>query len=220
MTIREIIKRLEELDKDVTLKIWDNFGFEFSSDFDVFSWRGSYDLPAIELSTGLKTTAEEALENLMSTGVLKKYNVIEELESGFIPVGYAHCKINSENLFYEEKEINEEDKNIDGFLWDSEEEKLTYNGRLIRLSKTSKPSNAHLLVKILYDQENFSIYKDELSEIWSDDLNVDSNQKRKLTSTFQNAKGNANDVIAIETGIKDFITQEDIGQIAINKNYR
>ena len=65
MTIREIIKRLEELDKDVTLKIWDNFGFEFSSDFDVFSWRGSYDLPAIELSTGLKTTAEEALENLI-----------------------------------------------------------------------------------------------------------------------------------------------------------
>lgn len=64
MNIEELINRLEELPENTILTIYDNFGHKFSSDFDVFSWRGSYNLPAIEVMANTEYTVESALSNL------------------------------------------------------------------------------------------------------------------------------------------------------------
>ena len=68
MTVKEIIKRLEELDKGKVLWFYSDLGFIYTSDFECFSWRGSYELPAVEATlinnTGEGTPVEVALENL------------------------------------------------------------------------------------------------------------------------------------------------------------
>ena len=68
MTINETIKRLKELKPDTKLRFFDEFGHMLSSDFIAGSWRGSYDLPAIELDFVSNwegcTTAEKAITEL------------------------------------------------------------------------------------------------------------------------------------------------------------
>ena len=68
MTVKEIINRLEELDETLGLYFYSNIGFMYTSDFICNSWRGSYDLPAIEVqqieSTYEATTVETAISNL------------------------------------------------------------------------------------------------------------------------------------------------------------
>lgn len=69
MTTNEIINRLRELEPSTTLIISDDFGNLLTSDFNIFSWRGSYNLPAIEVvlidSSSEGTTAETAITNLV-----------------------------------------------------------------------------------------------------------------------------------------------------------
>lgn len=47
MNTKELIARLEELDENVNLRCFDQFGNMYTSTFDVDSWRGAYDMPAI-----------------------------------------------------------------------------------------------------------------------------------------------------------------------------
>ena len=68
MTVNEIINRLKEMDKGVYLKIFDQFGQMYTSDFACISWRGAFDMPSIIVDATINvsdcTTVKEALVNL------------------------------------------------------------------------------------------------------------------------------------------------------------
>jgi hypothetical protein len=49
MTVNEIINRLEELNPKAKLRCFDQFGNMYTSNFEVDSWRGAYNMPAIVL---------------------------------------------------------------------------------------------------------------------------------------------------------------------------
>ncbi len=47
MKVIEIIQRLEELEPDIKIRMFDSFGQIFTPLPSVDSWRGSYDMPAV-----------------------------------------------------------------------------------------------------------------------------------------------------------------------------
>ena len=47
MTTREILKELMKMKKSTELRIYDNFGEEFTFTGEICSWRGSYRMPAV-----------------------------------------------------------------------------------------------------------------------------------------------------------------------------
>ena len=70
MTVIDIIQRLEELEPDTKIRIFDAFGQMFTPIPDVDSWRGSYYMPAVVvkpiINTNMCTTAEEFIYALKS----------------------------------------------------------------------------------------------------------------------------------------------------------
>ena len=53
MKVIEIIQRLEELEPDTQIRMFDAFGQMFTPIPDVDSWRGSYDIPAVVVKPAL-----------------------------------------------------------------------------------------------------------------------------------------------------------------------
>jgi len=47
MNVKKLIERLKKLDKNVSLRCFDQFGSIYTSTFGVDNWRGAYDMPAI-----------------------------------------------------------------------------------------------------------------------------------------------------------------------------
>ena len=103
MTVKDIIERLEELDKDIPLWFYSDLGFMYTSDFECDSWRGSYELPAIEATLidniMEATTVEIALENLKECDgtVVHGYKGGEFILSEDSPLFIVPCFSNSGN---------------------------------------------------------------------------------------------------------------------------
>ena len=70
MKVVEIIQRLEELEPDTQIRMFDAFGQMFTPIPDVDSWRGSYVMPAVVvkpiIQVSMCTTAEEFIYALKS----------------------------------------------------------------------------------------------------------------------------------------------------------
>ena len=68
MKVIEIIQRLEELEPDTKIRMFDAFGQMLTPIPDVDSWRGSYAMPAVVvkpiIQISMCTTAEEFIEAL------------------------------------------------------------------------------------------------------------------------------------------------------------
>ena len=63
MTVREVLTELMMMDRSIELRLYDNFGEEFTFTGEICSWRGSYKLPAVIVQPTISDTV-----SLMTVG--------------------------------------------------------------------------------------------------------------------------------------------------------